>query len=42
MFVKNDSTVPVTDPVVIVDTDEINIVSSSNSNYYLREIEEET
>jgi len=42
VLVKNDSTVPDTDVVVIVETDETNIVSMSNINSNLRENEEET
>lgn len=39
---NNDSTVPDTDVVVIVETDETNIVSPSNINSNLRENVEET
>lgn len=42
MLVNNDSTVPDTDIVVIVERDETNIVSPSNINSNLRENEEET
>lgn len=40
VLVNNDSIVPDTDPVIIVKTDETNIVSPNNINSNLRESKE--